>query len=268
MSKKKVALWIVILTVLLLIGCIKKSKESVFTEGSSSMEKVIGMLGESFQNDTNISFTYNPTGSSSGINGVLEGRCDIGLSSRRLTEAEKENDLKETILAYDGIVIIVNKENPISDLSMDDIGKIYKGEIANWSELGGKDEKIVLIGREAGSGTREGFEGELNIKGLCKYRQELTSTGDIITAILNNPGAIGYASLASVKDSVKMMTVDGVKASEMTIRDGSYALQRPFILVTNSKESFSSSAEKFMEYIMSEEARELILKAGVVPAND
>ena len=268
MSKKIVALWILIMSVLLLQGCLVKSaKESVFTEGSSSMEKVIGMLGESFQNEMNVNFTYNPTGSSSGINGVLEGRCDIGLSSRKLTEDEKKDGLKETILAYDGIVVIVNKENPISDLSLDDISKIYKGEITNWSELGGKNEKIVLIGREAGSGTREGFEGELNIKGLCKYRQELTSTGDIITAIINNPGAIGYASLASVKDTVKMMTVDGVKATEMAIRDGSYPLQRPFILVTNSENSLTSSTEKFMEYIMSKEARELILKAGVVPAN-
>lgn len=266
--KKSVALLsILFVSALIVTGCVKKSKESVFTEGSSSMEKVIGSLGEAFQNNTNVNFTYNPTGSSSGINAVLEERCDIGLSSRDLTEDEKKNGLKAMVLAYDGIAIIVNKENSVEDLSEEELGKIYRGEITNWSEFGGENKEIVLIGREAGSGTREGFEEVLDIKGMCKYRQELTSTGDIITVVSNNQAAIGYVSLASVKDNVKMLTINGVKATEENIKDGSYILQRPFMIVTKSDRELSSYAGEFLEYISSEEAKEIILKAGVVPAN-
>lgn len=258
---------ILVVMILALTGCVRASKESVFTEGSSSMEKVIGALGESFQNETNVNFTYNPTGSSSGINGVLEGRCDIGLSSRKLTDKEENQGLTGTVLAYDGIVVIVNKENPIEDISPDDMAKIFTGEINQWSMLGGDNSQIVLIGREAGSGTRDGFEEALDIKGKCKYRQELTSTGDIITAVLNNPDAIGYVSLASVKDTVKILKIGGVNATEETIKDGSYIIQRPFVLVTKRDEVLSDSAKHFFDYIMSSKVREIILGAGVVPAN-
>ena len=248
-------------------GCGKKATGSVSTDGSTSMEKVIGALGEAFQNDTGINFTYNPTGSGSGIKAVQEGRCDIGLSSRDLKAEEKEAGLSATVLAYDGIAIIVNSENTVSDLSLETIAKIYTGEITNWSEVGGNDAEIVLIGREAGSGTRDGFESITDTEDACKYRQELTSTGDVITTVSQNPGAIGYASVASVKDSVKAVKVDGVAPTEATIKDGSYVVQRPFVLVTKTDAALSDAAFKFFTYITSADANEIISAAGVVPVN-
>ena len=240
---------------------------SVSTDGSTSMEKVIGSLGEVFQQETGISFTYNPTGSGSGIKAVSEGRCDIGLSSRDLKEEETAFGLTATVLAYDGIAIIVNPENPVADLTSETVAKIYTGEITNWSEVDGNDVEIVLIGREAGSGTRDGFESITGTEGACKYRQELTSTGDVITTVSQNPGAIGYASLASVKDSVKAVSVDGVAPSEETIKDGSYVVQRPFVLVTKTNSELSEGAKQFFDYITSDAAVEIISGAGVVAAN-
>ena len=252
----------------MLAGCgSTKTTGSVSTDGSTSMEKVIGALGEAFQNDTGISFTYNPTGSGSGIKAVQEGRCDIGLSSRDLKDEEKSAGLTGTVLAYDGIAVIVNPENPVSDLSVETIAKIYTGEITNWSEVGGNDAEIVLIGREAGSGTRDGFESITDTEDACQYRQELTSTGDVITTVSQNPGAIGYASVASVKDTVKAVTVDGVAATEENIKDGSYVVQRPFVLVTKADSDLSEAAQKFFDYITSADANEIIAAAGVVPAN-
>ncbi len=247
-------------------GC-SSEKEAIATDGSTSMEKVIGVLGETFENDTGITVTYNPTGSGSGIKAVAAGTCDIGLSSRDLKDEEKEQGLEATVLAYDGIAIIVNPENPVSDLDVETIAKIYTGEIANWSEIGGNDSEIVLIGREAGSGTRDGFESITDTEDNCKYRQELTSTGDVITTVAGNPSAIGYASVASVKDSVKMLTVGGVAPTEETIKDGSYVVQRPFVLVTKADTELSESAQEFFDYITSENAREAIASAGVVAAN-
>ena len=217
MKKIITIMLIAVMSISTLAGCGSSSKGTVATDGSTSMEKVIGALGESFQNDTGISFTYNPTGSGSGIKAVLEGRCDIGLSSRELKDEEKASGLTGTVLAYDGIAIIVNPNNPINDLSLEEVAKIYKGEITNWSELGGNNAEIVLIGREAGSGTRDGFESITDTEDVCKYRQELTSTGDVITTVSQNPGAIGYASVASVKDTVKALTIDGVAATEESI---------------------------------------------------
>ena len=240
---------------------------TVATDGSTSMEKVIGALGESFQNDTGITFTYNPTGSGSGIKAVAEGRCDIGLSSRDLKEEELSSGLTATTLAYDGIAIIVNPENAVEDLSIETVAKIYTGEITNWSEIGGDDTEIVLIGREAGSGTRDGFETITGTEDACQYRQELTSTGDVITTVSQNPGAIGYASVASVKETVKALTIDGVAATEENIKDGSYVVQRPFVLVTKSDGTLSEEAKEFFDYAISKEANEIILTAGVVPAN-
>ena len=253
----------------MLTGCGGNTKTtgSVSTDGSTSMEKVIGALGEAFQNDTGISFTYNPTGSGSGIKAVQEGRCDIGLSSRDLKDEEKSAGLSGTVLAYDGIAVIVNPENPVSDLSVETIAKIYTGEITNWSEVGGNDVEIVLIGREAGSGTRDGFESITDTEDACQYRQELTSTGDVITTVSQNPGALGYASVASVKDTVKAVTVDGVAATEENIKDGSYVVQRPFVLVTKADSDLSEAAQKFFDYITSAAAKEIISAAGVVPAN-
>ena len=267
--KKMIALMMAaVLALSVLTGCGgNKVTGTVTTDGSTSMEKVIGALGEAFQNDTGISFTYNPTGSGSGIKAVQEDRCDIGLSSRDLKAEEKEAGLSGTVLAYDGIAIIVHPENPVSDLSLETIAKIYTGEITNWKDVGGNDSEIVLIGREAGSGTRDGFESITDTEDACKYRQELTSTGDVITTVSQNPGAIGYASVASVKDTVKALTVDGVAPTEETIKDGSYVVQRPFVLVTKSDAELSEAAQKFFDYITSADANEIIAAAGVVSAN-
>lgn len=241
---------------------------TVSTDGSTSMEKVIGALGEAFAGENSgITFTYNPTGSGSGITAVSEGRCDIGLSSRALKDEEKAAGLTETVLAYDGIAIIVNPENPVSDLTTAQIAAIYTGEISNWSEVGGNDAAIVRIGREAGSGTRDGFESVTGTKDACQYRQELTSTGDVITTVSQNPDAIGYASLASVKDSVKALRVGGVTPGEDTVKDGSYAIQRPFVLVTKTDTALSGAAQLFFDYITSQSAAEIISAAGAVPAN-
>ena len=249
-----------------LTGCGGK-KEAVSTDGSTSMDKVIGALSEAFETNEGITVTYNATGSGAGIQAVQEGRCDIGLASRNLKDEEKSSGLEGTVLAYDGIAIIVNPENPVSDLDVETIAKIYTGEIKNWKDVGGNDAEIVLIGREGGSGTRDGFESITDTEDKCKYRQELTSTGDVITTVASNPNAIGYASLASVKDSVKALNVDGVKPSEATIKDGSYVVQRPFVLVTKKDAKLSESAQKFFDYITSEAANEIISGAGVVPAN-
>ena len=241
---------------------------TVSTDGSTSMEKVIGALGESFMEaNKGVTFTYNPTGSGSGITAVSEGRCDIGLSSRALKDDEKAGGLKETILALDGIAIIVNPANPVNDLDIETIGKIYKGEITNWKEVGGNDAEIVLIGREAGSGTRDGFESITDTKDACKYRQELTSTGDVITTVANNPDAIGYASLAALKDSVKALTVGGVAPTEDTVKDGSYVVQRPFVLVTKEGTELSKAAQEFFDYAVSSDAAGIISAAGAVAVN-
>ncbi len=241
---------------------------TVSTDGSTSMEKVIGALGESFMEaNKGVTFTYNPTGSGSGITAVSEGRCDIGLSSRALKDDEKAGGLKETILALDGIAIIVNPANPVNDLDIETIGKIYKGEITNWKEVGGNDAEIVLIGREAGSGTRDGFETITDTKDACKYRQELTSTGDVITTVANNPDAIGYASLAALKDSVKALTVGGVAPTEDNVKDGSYVVQRPFVLVTREGTELSKAAQEFFDYAVSSDAAGIISAAGAVAVN-
>ena len=240
---------------------------SVSTDGSTSMEKVIGALGEVYEQKTGVTVTYNPTGSGSGIKAVGEGRCDIGLSSRALKDEEKASGLTQTILAYDGIAIIVNPANPINDLNLEQIAKVYTGEITNWSELGGDDAEIVLIGREAGSGTRDGFESITGTTDACQYRQELTSTGDVITTVAQNPNAIGYASLASVKDTVRALAVEGVTPSEGTVKDGSYLVQRPFVLVTKEGVELSAAAQDFFNYITSAEANDIIAGAGVVSAN-
>lgn len=238
---------------------------TVSTDGSTSMEKVIGALGESFmETNDGVTFTYNPTGSGSGITAVAEGRCDIGLSSRSLKDEEVAQGLTETKLALDGIAVVVNPENPVEDLTLEQIAQIYTGEITNWSEVGGNDAEIVVIGREAGSGTRDGFESITGTGEACQYRQELTSTGDVITTVAQNPDAIGYASLASVEDSVKALSVDGVQPSEDTVKDGSYAIQRPFVLVTRTDEPLSDVAQAFFDFATSADAREIIFGAGVV----
>ena len=241
---------------------------TVSTDGSTSMEKVINSLGESFMAmNKDVKFTYNPTGSGSGMQAVSEGRCDIGLSSRALKDDEKASGLVETVVALDGIAIVVNPENPVSDLDIDTIAKIYTGEITNWKDVGGNDAEIVLIGREAGSGTRDGFESITDTKDACQYRQELTSTGDVINTVSQNPDAIGYASLSAVGDSVKALTVGGVEATEATVKDGSYVVQRPFVLVTKEGTKLSPAAQAFFDYALSADAASIIAAAGAVAAN-
>ena len=241
---------------------------TVSTDGSTSMEKVINSLGESFMAmNKDVKFTYNPTGSGSGIQAVSEGRCDIGLSSRALKDDEKASGLVETVVALDGIAIVVNPENPVSDLDIDTTAKIYTGEITNWKDVGGNDAEIVLIGREAGSGTRDGFESITDTKDACQYRQELTSTGDVINTVSQNPDAIGYASLSAVGDSVKALTVGGVEATEATVKDGSYVVQRPFVLVTKEDTKLSPAAQAFFDYALSADAASIIAAAGAVAAN-
>ena len=218
--KKKMRKWIAlaaatvltvtVLTVTVLTGCSQDSRKmsgTVSTDGSTSMEKVITALGEAFENqNSGVTFTYNPTGSGTGIQAVLDGVCDIGLSSRNLKDEEAAGGLKATVLALDGIAVVVHPDNPVADLDVDTIAKLYTGEIDNWKDVGGNDAPVVLIGREAGSGTRDGFESITGTAEKCQYRQELTSTGDVITAVSQNPDAIGYASLSSVKDSVKALS--------------------------------------------------------------
>lgn len=265
--KKIIAILLtVVLAMAVLAGC--GETPSISTDGSTSMEKVIGALGEAFEEaHSGVTFTYNPTGSGTGIAAVQEGRCDIGLSSRSLKDEEKAKGLTESLLALDGIAVIVNPENPINDLTLETIAKIYTGEITNWNEIGGADAAIVCIGREAGSGTRDGFETLTDTKEKCVYRQELTSTGDVIATVAGNPNAIGYASLASLQKSIKAVTVDGVAPSEATVLDGSYVLQRPFLLVTRTGEALSETAQAFYDFAMSSDANALISKAGAVPVN-
>mgnify|MGYP005860321953 CR=1 FL=1 len=276
MKKIITILCIAVMALSLFAGCGQKADDNntaaaggtVSTDGSTSMEKVIGALGESFMEaNSGTTFTYNPTGSGSGIQAVSEGRCDIGLSSRALKDDEKASGLKETTLALDGIAIIVNPQNPVKDLTLEQIAKIYTGEITNWKDVGGNDAEIVLIGREAGSGTRDGFESITGTTDACQYRQELTSTGGVIEAVAGNPNAIGYASLSAVegKNTVKAVTVGGVACTEATVLDGSYAIQRPFVLVTKTGETLSPAAQAFFDYATSSAASQLIKAAGAVP---
>ncbi len=239
--------------------------QTVSTDGSTSMEKVIGYLSEAYMSENSgTKITYNPTGSGAGIQAVSEGRCDIGLSSRDLKPEEAET-LDAEVIAIDGIAMIVNPQNTVSDLTIEQIGKLYKGEITNWSELGGADAPVVLIGREAASGTRDGFESITGTEDMCKYTQELTSTGDVVQTVSTNPNAIGYASLASVKDSVKLLSVEGVTPTTDTIQNGTYKIQRDFVFVTPKGKELSSAAQSFMDYAASTSADEMIEKAGVVP---
>ena len=238
---------------------------TVATDGSTSMEKVIGYLSEAYmEENADVKVTYNPTGSGSGIQAVQEGRCDIGLSSRNLKD-EEAKDLVGTVVAIDGIAIIVNPENPVADLTIEQIAKLYKGEITNWKEIGGNDLPVVLIGREAASGTRDGFESITGTEDACKYSQELTSTGDVVQTVASNPNAIGYASLASVKDTVKAIDVEGVTPTTETIQNGTYKVQRNFVFVTKKNTELSGAAKAFFDFATSSAADKLIEEAGAVP---
>ena len=274
--KKIISLMVVaVLLVAALTGCGTTNTDTqkdngqvsgtVATDGSTSMEKVIGFLSEAYMNKNSaVKVTYNPTGSGSGIKAVQAGSCDIGLASRDL-KPEEATDLNGTVVAIDGIAMIVNKENPVKDLTIEQIAALYKGEITNWSEVGGADAPVVLIGREAASGTRDGFESITDTEDACKYNQELTSTGDVVQTVSSNPNAIGYASLASVKDTVKLISVEGVTPSTETIQNGSYKIQRNFVMVTKKNAELSPAAKSFFEFATSSAADEWIIEAGAVP---
>ena len=241
---------------------------SVSTNGSTSMEKVIGALSEQFMADNSgVTVTYDPTGSGAGIEAASNGSADIGLASRALKDEEKAGGLTETIVALDGIAVIVNADSKVADLTVEQIGKIFTGEITDWSEVGGDAGTISCIGREAGSGTRDGFESITGTKDACKLDQELTSTGGVIEAVAGNPNAIGYASLSAVegKNTVKAVTVGGVACTEAAVLDGGYAIQRPFVLVTKTGENLSPAAQAFFDYATSSAASQLIKAAGAVP---
>lgn len=241
------------------------SSQTVATDGSTSMEKVIGFLSEAYMEEHgDIKVTYNPTGSSAGIQAASEGRCDIGLASRDLKE-EETADLQGTVVAIDGIGMIVHPDNPVTDLTIEQIGDIYTGKISNWKEVGGSDTPIVCIGREAASGTRDGFEEVTGTKDNCEYSQELTSTGDVVQTVSGNPNAVGYASVASVNDTVKLVSVEGIAPTTENIQNGDYRLQRNFVLVTKKDTPLSKAAQEFFDYATSPQADSLITEAGAVP---
>ena len=241
---------------------------NVATGGSTSMKNVIAALTEGFAEvEPDVTVSYDPTGSGAGITGAADKTLDIGLSSRALKDDEKA-DVEGTTIALDGIAIIVNNASKVEDLTVDQLKQMFTGEITNWSEVGGDDGEIVLIGREAGSGTRDGFESIVDVKDSCKYAQELTATGAVISAVEANPLAIGYASLSAVGDTVKMVTVGGVECSEETVKDGSYEVQRPFVFVTNKSVALSEQAQAFFDFATSADAADLIRTAGAVPVNE
>ena len=246
---------------------------NVATGGSTSMKNVIAALTEGFAEvEPGVTVSYDPTGSGAGITGATDKTLDIGLSSRALKDDEKA-DVDGTTIALDGIAIIVNNASKVEDLTVDQLKQMFTGEITNWSEVGGDDGEIVLIGREAGSGTRDGFESIVDVKDSCKYAQELTATGAVISAVEANPLAIGYASLSAVGDTVKMVTVKmvtvgGVECSEETVKDGSYEVQRPFVFVTNKSVALSEQAQAFFDFATSADAADLIRTAGAVPVNE
>lgn len=241
---------------------------NVAAGGSTSMKNVIAALTEGFAEvEPGVTVSYDPTGSGAGITGAADKTLDIGLSSRALKGDEKA-DVDGTTIALDGIAIIVNNASKVEDLTVDQLKQMFTGEITNWSEVGGDDGEIVLIGREAGSGTRDGFESIVEVKDSCKYAQELTATGAVISAVEANPLAIGYASLSAVGDTVKMVTVGGVECSEETVKDGSYEVQRPFVFVTNKSVTLSEQAQAFFDFSTSADAADLIRTAGAVPVNE
>ena len=239
---------------------------TISTNGSTSMEKVIGTLSEAFMGDNSgVTITYDATGSGTGIESAKNKSCDVGLSSRALKDSE--TGLKSITVALDGIAIIVNADSGVSNLSLQQISDIFTGKITNWSEIGGSDLEISCIGRESGSGTRDGFESITDTKDSCKLDQELTSTGAVITAVSSSKNAIGYASLSSVegKTGVKAVTVDGVACSEATVLDGSYKIQRPFNFIVSEDAQLSPAAQAFIEFATSKDAASLIREAGAVP---
>lgn len=253
-------------------GCGSKASEGEALEGkvtlagSTSMEKLCEALSESFMADNpGVTVTVEYTGSGAGLESLAAGSVDIGNASRRLKDEEKTNGSVENIVAIDGIAVITEKNNSVTDISAEALSKIYTGEITNWSDLGGADMPIVVIGREAGSGTRDAFEELLEIEEGCKYAQELDSTGAVLAKVASTPGAIGYVSLDVVDSSVIGLKLDGVEPSEEQILAGNYILQRPFVMATTGEISEQSEAVKaWFAYIGSDAGKEVIKKVGLI----
>ena len=241
-------------------------KGSISLAGSTSMEKLCEAMSESFMEkypDINVTAEY--TGSGAGIESLESGSVDIGNSSRNLKDSELESGAVENVVAIDGIAVIVDKENTVTDLSSEDLAKIYKGEVTNWKDLGGKDESIVVIGRENGSGTRTAFEELLKLEDACKYAQELDSTGGVLAKVASTPGAIGYVSLDVVDDTVQAVKLDGADASEESILAGKYLLSRPFVMATMGEISEQNDLVKtWFDYIGSDEGQAVIKGLGLI----
>lgn len=238
---------------------------TVNTDGSTSMESVVKALGEAFMEmNPEVTVNYSGTGSGTGIQSAIDGTCDLGLSSRALKDEEKTNGAVENIVALDGVAVVINPANGVEDLTVEQIAQIFTGEITNWSELGGTDGEIAVFGREAGSGTRGAFEEIVGVEDACKYTNEYSSTGDVIGNVASNPNAIGYASLSAVDDTVKAVMVNGVAPSEDTVKDGTYEIQRPFVMVTKDGAELSEAAQAFLDFAMSAEAADYIAAAGAV----
>lgn len=232
--------------------------------GSTSMEKVIKAVNGAFmEKNKGVTVNLNLTGSGTGIQEASEGKCDIGNSSRKLKDEEAEK-LDATVVGLDGIALVVNPVNKLEDITLQDLAKVYSGEITNWKELGGDDKSIVVIGREDGSGTRDGFESIVMGDKEPKYAQELESTGSVINAVATTDGAIGYASLANVDETVKALKVGGIEATEENVKSGAYEVQRPFICAT-LKGSDNKLVKAYLDFILSEEGQALVLAQGAVP---
>ena len=258
-----------VLTVSALAGCFGQQKGgTVNTDGSTSMADVMGALTEAFkEKEPNITVNYSGTGSGSGISGVLDGTCDIGLSSRELKQEEMDQGAVAHVVALDGVAVVVNPKNTVTDLTTQQIADIFTGKITNWLDLGGADAPIAVYGREDGSGTRSAFEEIVGVEGACVYTNEYGSTGDVIGNVASNENAIGYASLSAVNDTVAAVKVNGVAPSEATVKDGSYTIQRPFVMVTKDGVELSEAAQAFLDFASSEEAEEYITAAGAVYPN-
>ena len=240
----------------------------VNTNGSTSMEKVMQVLIEAFkEQQPNVTVNYTGSGSGAGVTSAIDGTADLGLASRALKSEEEEKGAQANIVALDGVAVVVNPDNAVDDLTVDQIAQIFKGEITNWKDLGGADEEIAVYGREAGSGTRGAFEELVGVEDACKYLNEYSSTGDVIGNVASNPNGIGYASLSAVDDTVKAVAVNGVTPSEDTVKDGSYEIQRPFVMVTKEGTQLSEAAQAFLDFAMSADAAEIIAVAGAVSAN-
>lgn len=255
----------------LLAGCGADQSQSsglsgvVNTDGSTSMERVVKGLGEGFMEiNGGVTVNYSGTGSGAGVESVLSGTADIGLASRGLKEEEKARGAVEHIVALDGVAIVVNPENPVTDLTGEQLAKIFTGEITSWSVLGGADAPIAVYGREAGSGTRGAFEEITGTADVCAYTNEYSSTGDMVGSVAGNPNAIGYASLSAVNDTVRAVKVNGVDCTEETIQNGSYPIQRPFVMVTKQGARLSEAAQAFLDYALSEDAAGIVALAGAV----